>query len=792
MTDRPVRHLPVALILVILLLALAVAVGAQETAESAAPAASTEAQVPADSLAIAEMDSSMPPNPDDPVWLELGSAVPDSVLLRGAGLILAFEDTFTFDPGEIDTVDVSAKRVTIGEVIEAIGRRMEAETRAMHNVEYTSLTTVVERDVPSRYGDDYTITEMADRTSFDNDKGRRSVQLWERVRTVEDGEITEEEIDHEMQRDWGDMGASISMAMPFSRGSGNRYNYVIEDRALVGNSLVYRIAFAPKSRFEALPSGKVWVDYSHWVIRKLEAELVETVPFPMFLKAVPLVRISRERHGGYWFTTDAHIVIELRRIPLVDNPRQVEIRTRLQDIRINGEPVAEDMPVPRAERWGNLDPDDFWYSAEASDDSLRIYWEDVDAVWSAEVSDALTPVDLSEAQIDTLTELGSTELERMWAASPWAFRPIEPRLPGYNRAQGPVVRLGARLWHRGPVRPEVKFMAGYAFANEKPEFKVEARWPLVRGDVGSGPNMASRQAILDLDVDGWKEARLFAGDGRRHTRSASAFFYGSDPNSYFESRGGLTRLTWRPAGGLALHGEAIYAEERTMEQNATWNLLGRQLRPDGVLPSHSLDDRRVGTGLAWRHKWLRLDGQVTWHHAASATFTGYWPSDTRDLRELEVGGQIDVLDRAGNQWLLKGRHREFDGQAPRQWRTWMGDWGTLRGYQHGELVGDAGTWGSVDLRLGWDIPRALRLPLLKNWGIQTIGFADWARTRHEAGPWPEEGTAGERWDVGFGFGARLDLPITWGYPYLRTYVARPVGEGSEGHGWRFLVGVEVR
>ena len=54
----------------------------------------------------------------------------------------------------------------------------------------------------------------------------------------------------------------------------------------------------------------------------------------------------------------------------------------------------------------------------------------------------------------------------------------------------------------------------------------------------------------------------------------------------------------------------------------------------------------------------------------------------------------------------------------------------------------------------------------------------------------EEGNTGERWDVGFGFGRRLDLPFTWGHPNLRTYIAKPVGEGSEGRGWRFLVAFE--
>lgn len=743
---------------------------------------------PTDTLQTAPADTGTVAAPDDPVWLDLGQADPDSVLLSGGGVLLAFEDTFTFDPGEIDTLDVAAKRVTIGEVIEAVGRRMDAEAANMRNVEFTTLTTVVERDVPSRYGQDYKVTEVAERSSFDDNEGMRAVQLWERIRTVEGGEVVEEEVSYEKERDWGDVGASIGMAMPFSPRSGNRYNYVIEGRHLVGNGLIYRIGFTPKSRFEALPSGTVWVDYSHWVIRALEAELVETVPFPMFLKAVPVFRISRARFGGYWFTTDVHLVIELRKIPLVNMPRVVEVRTRIRDIEINGQPVTADMTVPEADRFGNLDPDEFWYSPAASDDSLRAFWQQVDAVWEQDQTDALAPVALTEAQIDSLTIEGRKEIEQMWAASPWAMHWIEPRIPGFNRAQGLILRAGAKVWHRGPERPEFKFMAGYAFSNKRPEFKVEVDWPLVRGRSGNTPALGSRPAPLGLDVAGWKEGRYFAGDNRRVARSFTAFTYGSDPNQWFESRGASARLTWRPARRLSLWGEGVYAEERTMAQRTSWNLLGRSLRPDGNAPVHDLDDNRLGTGLWWRYGVLRLDGSLVWHSSTSRAYDT--EGAKRDLQRYEVGGKIDWLDGMGNQWLLKGRHREFDGMAPRQWRVWLGDLGTLRGYPAAELTGDAGTWASLDLRLGWDLFRATHLPGLKNWGIQTLGFVDWGQTRQKAGPWPEEGTTGERWDVGFGFGRRLDLPFTWGYPYLRTYIAKPVGEGSEGRGWRFLIAFE--
>ena len=38
-------------------------------------------------------------------------------------------------------------------------------------------------------------------------------------------------------------------------------------------------------------------------------------------------------------------------------------------------------------RQGNLDPDDFWMSEEASDDSLRAYWNRIARVWEDEAGE---------------------------------------------------------------------------------------------------------------------------------------------------------------------------------------------------------------------------------------------------------------------------------------------------------------------------------------------------------------------------------------------------------------------
>ena len=69
--------------------------------------------------------------------------------------------------------------------------------------------------------------------------------------------------------------------------------------------------------------------------------------------------------------------------------------------------------------------------------------------------------------------------------------------------------------------------------------------------------------MLTLNLQGVKAGELFAGDGRRYTRSASAFFYGSDPNHYYENRGGAGRLTLQavPAAGSVCRGRILRAPD---------------------------------------------------------------------------------------------------------------------------------------------------------------------------------------------------------------------------------------
>ena len=711
-------------------------------------------------------------------------------------------DTLGFEASDADTVSVSTGRVSIDEVIAAIGERIELDRFSKESIEYTTLVTVVVRYEGGPNGETYTVEESASRFHFDRAMGEQVVSLWERTREYVDGELTDDETDEKVTAEFLPMQQNIFSAMPFSREGADIYNYEILDRELVGNNLIYKIGYEPKSRFEALPKGTIWVDYSNWVIRKFEGALLGAVPYPMFLKSIPVFRQSRERYGEMWFTSDAYMVFEVRDVPLLGLPESAEVRVQLQDIVINGVAYSPEDAAPGTVGSGLTAEEEasgFWLSAEANQDTLEGYWSELGADWEKDISVEAAPITLSAVKVDSLNLIGVDRLLELREGSLWRGKVKLAVTPSYNRTQGVVPRMGFSLEKMGLQQPKLELTAGYAFANKRPVFGAELSLPLLRSrwlvreaTDGRPEILGSLYQRLVLDVSGRKDAALFAGDNRRDSRSATAFFYGSDPNHYYEERSLAGDLKLQVTRKFFLTGGVGYSENRAWSQRTSWNVLGRRLRPDGNGSADFVDDTFFRVGADWEWGVMQLDGDVTWHNMSVGS-----GADTA-LREVHLAGQWGVLDKMGNQWLLRADHREFDGDAvPVQWKAWQGDYGTLRGYRAGELVGNAGAHASLDLRMGFDLWRAVRFPVLKNLGLQPIGFVDWGKT-WGGGPvdllGPEVGLGPAvqdyRMDVGFGFGKRFDVPGLGKFHNVRLYAAHPVAEGSEGRGWRVLLAFE--
>lgn len=78
------------------------------------------------------------------------------------------------------------------------------------------------------------------------------------------------------------------------------FHYRIAGRDLLGNHLVYRIAFEPRSPLDpSEPSGLVWIDTNDFVIVRQEVSFKRS-PVPILLKDIDRMVVERQRVGDHW------------------------------------------------------------------------------------------------------------------------------------------------------------------------------------------------------------------------------------------------------------------------------------------------------------------------------------------------------------------------------------------------------------------------------------------------------------------------------------------------------------
>ncbi|MFN8548251.1 MAG: hypothetical protein U0527_09905 [Candidatus Eisenbacteria bacterium] len=101
-----------------------------------------------------------------------------------------------------------------------------------------------------------------------------------------------------------DFDADLSeqfIAFAFDPTMRERYRFSIEDRSLVGEHVVYRIAFAPRSALDPFPTGRVWVDTNDFVILREEFWYRDRSPAPFFIERIDNCVLERARvDDRYW------------------------------------------------------------------------------------------------------------------------------------------------------------------------------------------------------------------------------------------------------------------------------------------------------------------------------------------------------------------------------------------------------------------------------------------------------------------------------------------------------------
>lgn len=264
-------------------------------------------------------------------------ALAAAVASPGPGPTLAVEDTmFTSVP----EVLVRAPRVTLGEILDRVARGEARRDSMLHDQAFTFTLRVTGH-----------VAEQKEPKLLIEDVRRVYRKRPDRVRSVRLREYRYKERSRgKVQADFSSNMSEEVVNFAFRPEARRDYRYSIADRAVVGNHVIYQIAFEPRSRLAFdKPQGRVWVDTNDFVIVREELNF-DRSPAPLILKDIDRVVVERGLVDGHWVLK--RVLMRLRMtLPMPTVGRNFDMSILYDDYALNrgiddaifeGEPHAEE------------------------------------------------------------------------------------------------------------------------------------------------------------------------------------------------------------------------------------------------------------------------------------------------------------------------------------------------------------------------------------------------------------------------------------------------------------------
>lgn len=202
------------------------------------------------------------------------------------GPTFAREDTMTT---EVPEVLVTAPRVTLDEILDRVARGESHRESLMVDQSFTATFRFLTR---KKDGKETLLKEKVMRVYKKRPDRVRSLTLRETS---------------EKTKKRGDMDVSFRSTMgeeivnfAFRPENRREFNFRIEGREIIGNQLIYRIAFEPRTTIDpSMPTGVCWVNTNEFVIIRQELGF-ERSPAALFIKDVERMVIERRNVDGHW------------------------------------------------------------------------------------------------------------------------------------------------------------------------------------------------------------------------------------------------------------------------------------------------------------------------------------------------------------------------------------------------------------------------------------------------------------------------------------------------------------
>ena len=245
----------------------------------------------------------------------------------GDGPTLAKEDTMHTD---VSTVLVRAPRVTLEEILDRVARGEARRDSLLRDQSFTATLRVM-RDAEGKKGP-ILFAESVSKVYKKKPDLLRTIELRHYEERPDKGEGDEGDVDADFSPSMGEEIVNFA----FRPSTRRNFRFSIEDRKLLGDHLVYTLAFEPRSALAVFePSGRVWVDTKDFVIVRQEIEFRQS-PVPLFLKDIKHMVVERERAGEFWVLSRVLVRMELT-IPIPKFGRAFDFAMAMSDYTVNSD-----------------------------------------------------------------------------------------------------------------------------------------------------------------------------------------------------------------------------------------------------------------------------------------------------------------------------------------------------------------------------------------------------------------------------------------------------------------------
>lgn len=243
---------------------------------------------------------------------------------RAEGPVVAIEDTMRT---EVSEVLVRAPRVTLDEILDRVARG-EARRDSMIRDQSFTATMRVLRNTAGK-GKPELFAETVSKVYRKKPNLVRTVVLRQyTLKPSKDGKG--DGIDADFSPGMGEEIVNFAFR-PENR---RNFRFRIEDRKLLGDHLLYTLAFEPRSALAVHePRGRVWVDTKDYVIVRQELAFKQS-PVPLVLKSIPHMVIERARAGDFWVFSRALVRMEMT-VPIPRFGRSFDFGIAFNDYATN-------------------------------------------------------------------------------------------------------------------------------------------------------------------------------------------------------------------------------------------------------------------------------------------------------------------------------------------------------------------------------------------------------------------------------------------------------------------------